>query len=450
MSKAIKMDDSFPKRKAVVHVLGCKVNQAEAAAMVRILEEHGYEVDMACPEPDLVVVNTCCVTSRAEAKSRRLAGRLRDKFPGARLVITGCLAEVNPSSFARLHGAPLVLGASGKDRFGDYLDGGIAPEPDRAGRNAATCTTFVDMGAHGIGGRARTFLKIQDGCSQRCTYCIVPTARGPSRSLAPDRVIAHARAFEASGYAEIVLTGIHLGAYGRDLGPRVPLEDLLERLVKACAVARFRLSSIEPQEITPGLIALAAADRQVCRHFHVPLQSGDDGVLRRMGRPYDSALIRRLAENIHDRVSDACIGFDIMVGFPGEDDSAFGNTVELIRSSAAAYLHVFPFSPRPGTRAAELRPRVPSAVARERVDELRELSRSLRNQFYVRFLGRKLSVVAESEFDPATGSVVTRSDNYVPVRVFGSAHELRGPLFSVVVEKIDREEAQGKYIHGGR
>ena len=434
------------KRKAVVEVLGCKVNQAEAAAMIGILQNHGYEVDPLAREPDLVLINTCCVTSKAEAKSRRTANRLAEKYPSALVVVTGCLAEVNPLSVQHDADRVVVLGTFEKDRFAEFLQRDLAGSGGIVRLGSSACTTFVDQGCLGIPGRGRTFLKVQDGCSQRCSYCIVPTARGPSRSLYPDRVITHAHALAAKGFAEIVLTGIHLGWYGRDLKPAIALEDLLERLLDECTTVRFRLSSVEPPEVTRRLIELAATHPRVCRHFHIPLQSGDDEILSRMGRPYRTDSIRHLMEHIFSAVPDACVGFDIMVGFPGETDHAFENTLSLVEDSGVAYLHVFPFSPRTGTRAADFAPRVSDRTARMRVDELRRLSVQMREQYYTRFLGRTLIAVSETAPDARTSMVKARTDNYIPVHVCLPQELMRKSSFSVQLLGIEHGEVTATVV----
>lgn len=434
-----------PAKKALVRVLGCKVNQAEAAAMAKILEAHGYEIDAHAEFPDLVVVNTCCVTQKAEGKSRRMVGRLSEKFPSARLVVTGCLAQIDPASVQAAAGSSVSLSMPGKDRFEEYVTAGPAGSKGPGSNIAHSATEFADLGAAELDGRARSFLKVQDGCSQKCTYCIVPQARGPSRSLPPEKVLAHCRNLDAARAGEIVLTGIHLGAYGRDLDPAVSLDELLQTLLEASTGMRFRLSSIEPQEITPRLIELAARHPRVCRHFHIPLQSGDDEILRRMRRPYDSTMIRDLVKRITLSAAETCIGFDVMVGFPGEDDHSFRRTVALIQELHPAYLHVFPFSPRPGTPAAVFTPRVPENVARERVEELRDLSKVLRTKFYECFVGATLNAVAESEPDRYHGTLRVRTDNYVPVIVHGSPATLNGRAFPVTLQGVIDGEVHGTY-----
>lgn len=436
------------RREAQVHVLGCKVNQAESGAMVGILETQGYTVSTAGNAPDLIIVNTCCVTSKAEGKSRRTVKRLAERHPNATLIVTGCLAEVNPSSLGNLSGNCVVLGTYEKDHFGRFIQTlpDFATPVIRRGANRAK--SFGDLHSAPMPGRARAFLKIQDGCSQRCSYCIVPTARGPSRSLAPEAVLEHAAAMEAAGYAEIVLTGVHLGAYGHDLSPRLTFEKLLAKLLEVCTFVRFRLSSIEPQEITAGLIDVAASHPRVCRHFHIPLQSADDDILTRMRRPYSAALVTDLLERIFRADPDTCVGLDVLVGFPGEHEESFRKTRAFVQESGATYLHVFPFSPRPGTPAATFTSRVPSAVTQQRVEELRSISRTLRTKFYTRFVGKTLAAVIEPGSNPDARFVVARTDTYLPVRILASTVRADQTQVTVRIEAVRGELISGT-VSGG-
>lgn len=443
MSKPMKSLLHTRNNKAMVRVLGCKVNQAESAAMGKILEELGYELHSGAEDPALILVNTCCVTSRAEAKSRRMVGRLASRFPSAKLVVTGCLAEVNPSSLEEIADDLLILGTYKKDRFRHFV---TESHRERAGaehRRASSCTTFGDLGASGTVDRARAFLKVQDGCSQHCTYCIVPRARGPARSLAPETALARARAIGDEGYAEIVLTGVHLGSYGKDLDPQTDLQSLIEAFLSRCQKVRFRLSSIEPQEITEDLIRLIARDPRVCRHFHIPLQSGDDDILDRMRRPYCVETVRSLTNLILSEIPDASIGMDVMAGFPGESERAFRRTIDFVQSCGAAYLHVFPFSPRPGTPAAAFQPQVSVDVAQQRVEELRALSRELRHSFYARFLGRTLESVVEYESEPTSRSFIVRTDNYIPVRVEADGPRPDARMLPVTLRHFAGDEVIG-------
>jgi threonylcarbamoyladenosine tRNA methylthiotransferase MtaB len=437
--------DKHTKR-AQVHVLGCKVNQAEASAMARILGDKGYEIDGEAADPDLIVVNTCCVTAKAEGKSRRAVNRLAKRYPRASLVITGCLAEVNPESVQDVATSQVCLGTFEKDLFRDFIDSGQDFDGSVVRTGASNARTFGDLGSPGLSGRSRTFLKVQDGCSQACTYCIVPRARGRSRSLPLHRAVAEAGALETQGFREVVLTGIHLGHYGKDLDPTTGLEHLIEELLKTCSKLRFRISSVEPPEISDRLIELVAGRSRISRHFHIPLQSGDDRILKRMGRPYNEALIRVLIKKILESIPDACIGLDVMVGFPGEDDDSFRRTRSLVRESGAAYLHVFPFSPRPGTPAAGFKPRIPESVAAERVEELRDLSAEMRRRFYDRFLHRTLSAVPESEPKSGSDLVVVRTDNYIPVLAPAAIALTEKDDVQVRIERIDEDQVYGTLL----
>jgi len=431
-------------RTALVQVLGCKVNQAEAASLAGILEQNGYRIDSSAVEPDLALVHTCCVTMKAEGKSRRMISRLLGKYPSAKVLVSGCLAEINPSTLEALSERVVVLGAFDKDRLSEFLKAVGKSIPESSPGRSSLRRSFIDPGPSRLPGRSRAFLKIQDGCSSRCAYCIVPAARGPSRSLPRKSVIEHVRNLDEHGLVEVVLTGVHLGHYGRDLQPRQCLEDLLDSLLDESTRPRFRLSSVEPNEITPRLIAMVSRNYRLCRHFHIPLQSGDDEVLNRMGRPYNTSVIRGFMEQIQDQVPDACVGFDIMVGFPGEDDASFIKTKSLIEDLKPAYLHVFPFSPRPGTAAAGFKPRVPEKIKGERVYELRSLSAKLRLNFYERFLGRKLRVAPESQ--SADGWITVRTDNYIPVTILLPANLRDRSQFDVVIEKVGSGGVWGRVV----
>jgi threonylcarbamoyladenosine tRNA methylthiotransferase MtaB len=264
--------------------------------------------------------------------------------------------------------------------------------------------------------------------------------------MPPHRVLEHARFIGEMGFAEVVLTGVHLGMYGKDLSPVASLEDLVAGLLESCPDPRFRLSSVEPPEITPGLIDLAASHPRVCRHFHIPLQSGDDRILKRMARPYDTALLESLVASVRNASPDVCIGMDVMVGFPGEDEESFRRTREFIERLRPAYLHVFPFSPRPGTPAASFTPRVDSTAAAARAAELRTLSARLRAEFYTGIAGRILDVVLEENSGDGGDTILARSDNYVPVRVPRSDLDGSEGIFHVRVERCAGGEAWGRRI----
>jgi threonylcarbamoyladenosine tRNA methylthiotransferase MtaB len=405
------MEISELHRIALVKVLGCKVNQAEIGALTSALAQAGYDTQAESGDPDLILVHTCCVTAKAEGKSRRMVNQLANQYPHAKIVITGCLAEIKPEAFPDLANRALVLGTYEKERIHKYLNGSSL----NIFRNGAqNCTEYVDMGSHIISGRSRNYLKIQDGCSQRCSYCVVPIARGPSRSLQAEKVIAYAKRMMSEGTAEIILSGIHLGCYGRDLHHPLSLETMLDQLCRNLPEAMFRLSSIEPQEITPGLIQVMAEYYGVCDHLHIPLQSGDDDILKKMGRPYTTLDVRNIVDQIRRSLPNACIGFDIITGFPGEDDKSFEKTVNFINDIDPAYLHVFPFSPRPETRALNMSNAAPNQEVKQRAERLRTKSDELRMNFYSTFVGQIFTAVPEKMGQSAT--LILRTTNYIPVR----------------------------------
>ncbi len=437
------VEAAFSKKKALVRVLGCKVNQAEAAALVSALADAGYEGNEECDAPDLVLAHTCCVTAKAEGKSRRMVKRLAETYPDAAVVVTGCLAEINPESLKAVAPRALVLGAFEKDWIAEHLLEPLTPGIYRYG--SEHCLDFADHGAHEIAGRSRSFLKIQDGCSQRCSYCVVPDARGPSRSLAPAKALEYAQRNESGAFKEIVLSGVHIGRYGRDLDPPTDLESLLAQLLDA-TTARYRISSLEPQEITPGVIQLMGSRRRLCRHLHIPLQSGDDEILRRMGRPYSTELVANLVERLRAAAPEICLGFDVIVGFPGEDDASFERTFAFIEGLAPAYLHVFPFSPRPNAPAAAMSPRTPFHVASERAALLRDVGERLRSKYYQEFVGKTLSAIAESE--SGDGVLTMRTGEYIPVQCRVRPGTCREGELHVKIQSVEGDKVYGDVVSG--
>lgn len=429
-----------PRLRVSVTTLGCRSNQYDSAAMEELAAAGGFET-VAFPAPaDAYVINTCTVTARTDAQSRNLVRRARRLNPEAVVIVTGCYAQVSPGEAAAIEGVDYVLGNAEKARIVEYISRGR-----RSGAETAVSgngrATFPAMRARSAGGRARANLKIQDGCDRRCSYCIIPAARGPSRSMAIEEALAEMEALAEAGFAEVVLTGIHLGAYGRDLSPRRSLAELLERVEASNLRIRVRLSSIDPDEVDERMIELLSGASRVCNHLHLPLQSGDDSVLRRMNRPYDRRLFARLVERLAGAVDGVAIGADVMAGFPGEGEREFANTVELIEELPLAYLHVFPFSRRKGTAAAAMAEQVDSAIIKERAARLRELDGEKRRAFCSRFVGREAAVLIEGK---GNGAVLRgRSRNYLPVALSGP-DDLMGREASVRLSGFDGSVMRGE------
>ena len=425
--------------------LGCRVNQADTDRMRAELEARGFRTGAAGGAPDVVVVNTCTVTARAELSDRRAIRRAGRVSPGARVVVTGCWAQTSPAAVASLPGVDLVIGNADKARLPDLLEGLLASSYRSSrievGDLGGAVVEPVAPRAH-LDGRARVFLKIQDGCQHRCAFCIVPLARGASRSLGPEVVEEHARRLVEAGHAELVLTGIDLGHYGADLTPRTSLAALLGRLVQVRGLRWLRLSSLLPAYFTDELLEVVASSPRVAPHLHVPLQSGSDRVLRRMGRPYTTALYQRVIERLAAAIPRLGLGADVIAGFPGETDTDFAATLDLVGRLPFSYLHVFPYSERHGTAAAALADRVDSSTITERARRLRELGADRTRRFRASMVGRTEDVLVLETRDPAGGDLVGLTGNYMEV-TFAGPDRLQRRIARVRVTGADATAARG-------
>ncbi len=402
--------------------LGCKVNQCESTAIGRRLDQYGWS--LADPEKaDVCVINTCAVTAKAAMQSRQAIRRAARTMPGAKIIVTGCYAQISPGRIASLEGVDKVVGHTFKHSIPELITESRqkAPAAEIIHDEVSQCRHFAPLPASAKGTRTRAFLKIQDGCSSFCTYCIVPYARGPSRSMVPNEVLQNLHVLAEDGIQEVVLTGIHLGQYGQDCSPVTSLTSLLDIIREEAPIERIRLSSIEPTEINELLLdkltGLRTGKARLCRHLHIPLQSGDDSILNRMHRPYDRNLFEKLIITAKHRLPEAAIGVDVLVGFPGENDTAFNQTFELLEALPVSYLHVFPFSPRPGTPAWHFKDKVKPKLIKTRCRQLRELSNTKRRIFYESLLGKRLEVLIETTGDDTTGIARGLSDNYVQVSI---------------------------------
>lgn len=416
--------------------LGCKVNHYDSAAMAELLRREGHEI-VPFPSPaDLYVVNTCTVTAKTDYQSRQLVRRIRRIGGNAPVIVTGCYAQTNPDALAALEGVTLVLGNGEKPRLNRWIGDLPSKGPSVHVGDMERERECFSPPVAGLPGRTRAFLKIQDGCNGRCSYCIIPRARGRSRSLPQEEVLHRMDHLSGAGFRETVLTGIHLGCYGEDLTPRTDLLDLLRRIEERGGMERLRLSSIEPAEITGELISFWKESSLLCRHAHIPLQSGSDAVLGRMGRPYDRAFFKNLVESLVTAMPDMAVGVDVMAGFPGEGEEDFRSTVALLRELPIAYLHVFPYSKRPGTEALALAGHVPEEVKKERAAELRSLSVEKRVSFAAEYVGKPLSVLVEGKRDEKTGWLRGFSGNYIPCLVRDWRDRPAGRAVTVIPEEL--------------
>jgi len=394
--------------------LGCKLNQAEVELLAKQFTEAGYRLVSASDKADIYILNTCTVTHIADRKSRRLLRQAHCRNPATRIVATGCYAQRAPQEIARIEGVDLVLNNEQKPQLmpllmeSDLPDSPVYPQND---------------GAVGNGCRTRALVKIQDGCDNSCSYCIVPLVRGGEQSLPIDRVIAEVGQRVAAGYREVVLTGVEIGAY-HDNG--AGLKELLEQILIETDVARLRLSSLQPQEISAELIGLWR-DKRLCPHFHLSLQSGSDGVLQRMGRCYTANQYREAVSSIRSVLPQAAITTDIIVGFPGETEAEFEESRRFCRRMGFARIHVFPYSLRQGTQAARMSGQVVDGVKRRRSQRMLTLAEESARNFRQQFLGETMTVLFEQQSDGVWSGL---TDNYIKIYT-RSDQDLRNKLLPV-------------------
>jgi threonylcarbamoyladenosine tRNA methylthiotransferase MtaB len=354
---------------------GCRVNQADSLRIEEDLRARGAEPS-SCDRADLVVVNTCSVTASADQGARQTIRRIARENPSARVIVTGCYATRSPLELSALPNVVRVVRNDAKDRVADFA----GTTADRYADGDGACGARIEPGT---AGRTAFTLRVQTGCEERCSYCIIPTTRGASRSTPIEAIVREVARVSAAGFKEIALTGVHLGSYGRDLQPASSLVNLLRALASHAADVTFRISSLEPMDCTPEIVALVAGSSgRFAPHFHLPLQHASDRMLALMRRPYSLGYYRRLVESIVERLPHASIGSDMIVGFPGETDDDFSANADYLPGSPLSHLHVFPYSDRPGTAATAMPTKVPGSVVRERAARLRAIGTALSDRFH--------------------------------------------------------------------
>ena len=416
--------------------LGCKSNQYDSAAMAAELESAGFSRG-AVSEAQVIVVNTCMVTGPTEAQCRKAIRQARRANAWAKLVVSGCMTSGAREKIEAMEEVDLAIEPSEKGMLPGLL--GIS--------SAGGWKDWPEDPAVDLGDRDRGFLKLQDGCDANCTYCVVPLARGRSRSLKPDLALGAVRRLMDRGASEVVLSGIHLGQYGADLEPASGLEDLLARLLENGLPGRLRLSSIEPLEITPRLVEIMAnAGDSICRHIHIPLQSGSDRVLNAMGRPYLGAHFADAVRLLRKSIPGIGIGCDVICGFPGETEEDFKKTQSLIEKLQIPFVHAFPFSPRPGTKAAAMNDDVPHQDKKKRVIMMRKLAETNWQLFAGSFVGEILEIAMESRRDDF-GRLLGLSDNYLRVAVRNPEEGvIPGRMVDILIERTDGNVLEGRLV----
>lgn len=424
--------------------LGCKVNQFETEAIEGLFKQRNYDIVSFHDPADVYVINTCSVTHLGEKKSRQLIRRAEKINPAAIIVVTGCYAQVSPDTVAAIDGVDVIVGTQDRQRIVDIVEEASRTHRQiKAVGDIMQARAFEDIPIFAMPTRTRAFLKIQEGCNNFCTYCIIPYARGPLRSRPLASVVSEAEKFIAAGFKEIVLTGIHLGAYGRDDAANVTLTDVVKTLLAIDGLSRLRLGSLDSIEVSEELIELMATDSKLCPHLHLPLQAGDDQVLAKMNRPYTTQEYRELVQHIVDHVPNVAISTDVIVGFPGENETMFNNSLEFIQTIEFAKVHIFPYSRRAGTPAADYPNQVAENEKKQRSHALQAVADAGVLQYHRRFLGREMKVLLES----ATAGVVEGlTGNYLRVYAAGD-DSLVGNVHNVRLERLYRDGLWGKVIN---
>ncbi|SHE65171.1 threonylcarbamoyladenosine tRNA methylthiotransferase MtaB [Seinonella peptonophila] len=433
--------------KVAFHTLGCKVNSYETEAIWQLFQQQNYQKVDFDQEADVYVINTCTVTNTGDKKSRQVIRRAIRRNPDAVIVVTGCYAQTSSKEIMDIPGVDIVVGTQGRDKILDYVSQyRHERQPINAVGNIMKQRTYEELEVPTFSERTRAFLKIQEGCNNFCTFCIIPWAKGLSRSRKPEHVIAEAKKLVHNGFQEIVLTGIHTGGYGEDLD-NYRLSDLLMELDSIEGLNRIRISSIEASQIDDNLIEVFRRSQKMCRHLHIPLQAGDDYILKRMRRKYTVAEYREKILQLQEVLPDCAITTDVIVGFPGETDEQFMNTYRLIEELEMYQLHVFPYSKRTGTPAARMTNQVDDEIKHQRVEKLIQLSKQLQMKYAERFVGQVLEVIPERlyEHDRQNNLYIGYADNYLPI-VFPASADVVGRVCRVKVDQADSEASQGTFL----
>ena len=420
--------------------LGCKVNQFETESMEGLFKQSGYDIVPSTNAADVYVINTCSVTSFGDKKSRQLIRRVQRLNPKAVIAVTGCYSQAAPDEVKAIEGVRVVLGTSDRANIVNYVEqameeNGVIDKVD----DIMKAREFEDIPLYEMPARTRAFLKIQEGCTNFCSYCIIPYTRGPLRSRKLESIRSEAQKLLDHGFKEIVLTGIHLGAYGKDFKDGTSLYDAAKTVLELPGLRRLRLSSLESIELSKELLDLIKNHPKFSHHLHLPLQAGSDEVLKKMNRHYNRDEFTSLIKNVKESVPGVAISTDVIVGFPGETEEMFAESLEYIKTLGFARMHVFPYSPRTGTPAAKMPDQVPEPVKKDRVHRLQALAQEMAEDFHSQYLGTVQEVLFETNNDGITDGL---TDTYI--RVYTDDEVETGELYKVRLEKLYKDGVYGK------
>lgn len=433
--------------KIAFYTLGCKVNQADTASMENLFLRSGHQLVSFDGEADVYIINTCVVTNTGQRKSRQTIHRAIRKNPNALIVVTGCYPQTAAEEVKAIAGVDMIIGNQDRAQIVQLVEERLAHRQTDtldAVHKLTASTAFEEMAAGDITDKTRAFLKIQEGCNQFCTYCIIPYARGPLRSRSLESIRTETQRLISAGFKEIVLIGIHLGCYGKENPDGPTLYDAVKTVLDVPGVQRLRLGSLESVEVEPRLLTLMQEDARFCRHLHLPLQSGCDKTLQAMHRPYTTAKFKTLLADIKNRVPDIAITTDVIVGFPGETEADFETTCKFAESCGFSKMHIFPFSARKGTPAEKFAGAVTEAVKKERADILGEIDESMHKTFLQAMVGQTAEVLfeqpaGEDYFEGLTG-------NYQRVFVKSGGRNMGGEILPVKITAFDGEKLLGEII----
>ncbi len=434
-------------KRIAFYTLGCKVNQADTASMEAIFRKAGYQVVGFNEQADIYLINTCVVTNMGQRKSRQIINRAVRSNPLALTVVTGCYPQTAPDEVKSIAGVDVIIGNQERGRIVELAEQALAAKQDEVLDNVHKITVdtqFEELAAGTETDKTRAFLKIQEGCNQYCTYCIIPYARGPLRSRSLDSIREEVGKLVAAGYKEVVLIGIHLGCYGKEHGGSFTLYDAVKAALSVEGLKRLRLGSLESVEVEPRLLDLMREDKRLCRHLHLPLQSGCDKILRAMHRPYDTARFKELLIEIRNTLPDIMITTDIIVGFPGETDEDFKQTLDFAAECGFAKMHVFPYSKRKGTPAEKMPQQVEDTVKQQRAAALSELDNKMQQQAMEAVIGSNVEVLFEQPVDDT--HIEGLAGDYLRVLVTGDA-KLCGEIASVKITGHQDDFLTGEIIN---
>lgn len=430
------------KKKVAFITLGCKVNTAETEGMKKLFMEAGYEIAKENEYADVYIVNTCTVTGMGDRKSRQMLRRAHHINPNAIVAAVGCFAQVSPEEASKVEGVNLVVGNNMKHRIVELVENAGKGSTEKYVFERKLLTEFEELPADTYEEYTRAFMKVQDGCDQFCSYCIIPHARGPVRSRGVAEILREAQNFAQRGFKEIVLTGIHLASYGIKEG--IGLAGLIEELHKIDGIERIRLGSLDPKFMTPEFIDKIKGFDKLCPHFHISLQSGCEKTLKRMNRKYTPDDYRQIVLALREGIKDATFTTDVMVGFPGETDEEFKESYDFCEEIGFLWMHVFKYSPRKGTPAANFKDQVDPAVKEERSKLMTSLAVKSREKEFEKYIGRTMKVLLEKPLE-GTNDMEGLTSNYIPVAV-AIENEKSGEIINVILTAQEGERMRGKII----